>query len=160
MHFRSLRKPIATILMLLMMSPVAINTFPQPAAAATPVLAIIGVFLGVVGAGGGGTGIGLNLVGSDKEKRAQFTQRMIADLNREYPNYNAVITHHKSSRANGPGVVHDHVELPMSIGTKGYEIFMSPKGQPFKFELNGDGGYLNWAYGGDFHRQGSTLTAR
>jgi len=159
MQFRSLRKPIAGILMLSIMSSLTIGTFTPPASAG--IGGIASIVLGVIGAITGSGGFGLGIEAKDNEMRAAFTQRMIAELNREYPDYNAVITHHKGSTAEGPSVIHDHVELPISLGrTKGYEVFLSPKGQPFKFELNGDGGYINWAYGGDFHRDHHTLTAK
>jgi hypothetical protein len=159
MQFRSLRKPIAGILILLMTSSLAIGTFTPPAEAGG-IKKIAEIVLSVIGAITGTGGFSLGLEAKDNAKRAEFTKRMIDELNREYPGYNAVITHHKSSKAEGPSVIHDHVELPMSIGTKGYEVFLSPKGQPFKFVLNGDGGYINWAYGGDFHRDHHTLTAK
>lgn len=116
--------------------------------------------LGIVGLGFAVTSLVKSLQGDDNKKRAAFTQRMIGELNQKYPGYNFVITHHRGSKAEGPGVVHDHVELPMAVGTCGYEIFGSPKGQPFRFVLNGDGGFINWAYTDGFNRDGHTLTAR
>jgi hypothetical protein len=47
----------------------------------------------------------------------------------------------------------------MTVGTCGYDSYCSPMGQPFIFENQGDGGYLNWAYAGEFSRNGNTLTA-
>jgi hypothetical protein len=116
--------------------------------------------LGIAGLALGITSFVKSLQASDNDKRAAFTQRMIAELNQKYPNYNFIISHHRSSKAEGPGIVHNHVELPMAVGSCGYEIFASPKGQPFKFVLNGDGGYINWAFSGNFNRDGNTLTAR
>lgn len=123
-------------------------------------MAFFGSGIGIAGLALGVTSFVKSLQASDNEKRAAFTQRMIAELSQKHPGYNFVITHHRSSKAEGPGVVHNHVELPMAVGTCGYEIFGSPKGQPFRFMLNGDGGYINWAFGGDFNRDGNTLTAR
>lgn len=116
--------------------------------------------IGIAGLALGVTSFVRSLQASDNDKRAAFTQRMVAELSQKHPGYNFVITHHRSSKAEGPGVVHDHVELPMAVGSCGYEIFGSPKGQPFKFVLNGDGGFINWAFSGDFNRDGKTLTAR
>jgi hypothetical protein len=98
--------------------------------------------------------------GDDNKKRAAFTQQTIADLAKKYKNYNFVITHHQGSKAEGPSVAHRHIELPMAVGSAGYEIFGSPKGKPFKFLLNGDGGNINWAFRGDFNRDGNNLTAK
>jgi hypothetical protein len=47
----------------------------------------------------------------------------------------------------------------MTVGTCGYDAYISPMGQPFVFANQGDGGYLNWAYLGRFNRNGNTLTA-
>lgn len=123
-------------------------------------MSFVGPGIGIAGLALGITSLVKSLQGNDNDKRAAFTQRTIAELNQKYPGNNFVITHHKGSKAEGPSVTHDHVELPMAVGSCGYEIFASPKGQPFKFVLNGDGGYINWAFGGDFNRDGNTLTAR
>jgi hypothetical protein len=118
-----------------------------------------GFATGILGASVGVINLIWNAQRNDNDKRSAFTQRMIAELSQNFPDENFVITHHRSSTAEGPCVTHQHVELPMIVGTCGYEIFASPKGQPFRFELNGDGGYINWAFGGEFHRDGNTLTA-
>ncbi len=144
MQFKNLRKPIATILMLSMTS-LTFSPLTQPASAQAPGT-YGGLAAGIAGVAIAVTSLVKQLQAEDNEKRAAFTQRTISELNQKYPDYNFVITHHKGSKAEGPGVVHRHVELPMAVGTAGYEIFGSPKGQPFKFELNGDGGYINWAF--------------
>jgi hypothetical protein len=132
-----------------------VTPFTEPALANTK-----GTSLGIAGVAFGVAGLVNALQRGDDEKRSEFTQRTISELTQKYPDYNFVITHHKGSKAEGPEVVHDHVELKMAAGSAGYEIFGSRKGQPFRFELNGDGGYLNWAFGGDFNRDGNTLTAK
>jgi hypothetical protein len=132
-----------------------ITPFTQPALAGKT-----GNFLGIAGVAFGVAGLVNGLQRADDEKRSIFTQRMMSELAQKHPDYNFVITHHKNSKAEGPEVVHDHVELKMAVGSAGYEIYASRKGKPFKFELNGDGGYLNWAYRGEFKRVGTTLTAR
>ncbi len=160
MQFRSLRKSVAAILMLSMTSMPALTISPLTQPASAQALGAGGLAAGIAGVAFAVTGLVKQLQAEDNEKRAAFTQRTIAELNQKYPDYNFVITHHKRSKAEGPGVVHQHVELPMAVGSAGYEIFGSPKGQPFKFSLNGDGGFINWAYGGDFTRDGNTLTAK
>lgn len=156
MQFQSLRKPIAAILIALMAS-LTFSPFTQPASAAVS-SSSLGVKIGSIAAEI--TDLVKKLQDDDNAKRAAFTQQMITELGQKYPGYNFVITHHKRSKAQGPGVIHQHVELSMAVGSAGYEIFASRKGQPFKFALNGDGGFTNWAFGGDFNRDGNTLTAR
>lgn len=94
----------------------------------------------------------------DDKRREEFTKQYVAEAVKKYPNQNFVISH------NGGDVegehVHDHVELSVNNGTIGYEVFASPKGKPFKFVRKGDGGFINWAYAGDFTREDdSTITA-
>lgn len=94
----------------------------------------------------------------DDKMREEFTKQYVAEAVKKYPNQNFVISH------NGGDVegehVHDHVELSVNNGTIGYEVFASPKGKPFKFVRKGDGGFINWAYAGDFTREDdSTITA-
>ena len=96
--------------------------------------------------------------GKDDERREAFTQNYVAEATKKYPNQNFVISH------NGGDIegehVHGHVELDVSMGTIGYEVFASFKGKPFKFVRKGDGGFINWAYAGEFTREDdSTITA-
>ncbi len=94
----------------------------------------------------------------DDAMREEFTKQYVAKATEKYQNQNFVISH------NGGDVegehVHDHVELRVNNGTIGYEVFASPKGKPFKFVRKGDGGFINWAYAGEFKREDdSTITA-
>jgi hypothetical protein len=144
MQFTSLRKPIAAILML-SMATTTLGSVAQ-SASANPVVG------GIATAASAVANVVMQLKEDDKTKRAEFTQRTVAELSRKYPNYNFVITRHKQSKATGKSVVHKHVEMKQTVGTVGYEIFAAPKGKRFVFERNGDGGFLNWAYRGDFKR--------
>ncbi len=103
-------------------------------------------------------GIVSGIIGADNKKREAFTQSFVQQASKKFPNCNIVIVH-PQHRVAGPHVVHQHHELPMTVGTCGYDSYCSPKGQPFVFENQGDGGYLNWAYAGQFSRNGNTLTA-
>jgi hypothetical protein len=47
----------------------------------------------------------------------------------------------------------------MTVGTCGYDAYFSPKGKPFSFQNQGDGGFINWAFDGEFNRNGNQLTA-
>ena len=98
------------------------------------------------------------IISNDNNKREAFTQQFVQQTSKQFPNWNVVICHPQHSVA-GPHVVHEHHELAMTVGTCGYDSYCSPKGQPFTFDNQGDGGYLNWAYAGEFSRNGNTLTA-
>jgi hypothetical protein len=86
-----------------------------------------------------------------------YTQQFVQQASQKYPGYNVVICHpkHRVSGAN----IHQHHELPMTVGTCGYDIYFSRKGKPFTFVNEGDGGFINWAFNGEFNRNGNTLVA-
>ncbi|KAJ3524035.1 hypothetical protein NMY22_g11178 [Coprinellus aureogranulatus] len=69
---------------------------------------------------------------------------------KEQPAWNWVICHTKHNTKfdgkQGKDWFHRHEEFPVSFHkTIGYEIYWFKKGT---FTRRGDGGYLNWAYGG------------
>jgi hypothetical protein len=105
------------------------------------------------------TKLALGSVHNDDSAREMFTQNFVTESSREYPGYNVVISHNVG-QVSGTDVVHQHFEIPMTVGTCGYEAYFSPKGRPFVFVRNGDGGFINWAYAGDFARNDATLTAQ
>ena len=122
---------------------------------------VAGVAVPVVGAlvAIGATVAGVVLaIKDDNNKREAYTKQFVAQTSNHFPDCNIVICH-PQHRVAGPHVVHQHHELPMTVGTCGYDSYASPKGQPFLFENQGDGGYINWAFVGEFSRNGNTLTA-
>jgi hypothetical protein len=97
--------------------------------------------------------------GNDNDKRTAFTQQFVQQASGQYPDYNVVICH-PQHQANGPQVIHQHYELGMTVGTCGYDVYFSKKGQAFTFNNQGDGGFINWAFEGEFDRNGNQLTAK
>ena len=98
-----------------------------------------------------------HIIGNDNGKREAFTKGFVEHASQLYPNYNVVVVH-VTHRVEGD-YTHQHYELPMTVGTCGYEIYFSQMGRPFTFVLEGDGGFINWAFSGEFTRNGGTLTA-
>ncbi len=93
------------------------------------------------------------------EKRTRFTQSFVAEARKKYPDYNVVIIH---TEHNQEGIyIHQHEELYFLLDIKsiGYEIYFSKIGDPFWLENLGDGGFINWAYDGDFERDGNRISA-
>jgi hypothetical protein len=86
-----------------------------------------------------------------------FTQSMVAQLTRQYPDKNIIIYHDQDSQFNGVNSVHIHVECSLDFfsWTQGYEVQVFDSGT---FTLVGDGGYLNWCFGGNYERNGNTVT--
>ncbi|RDB15046.1 hypothetical protein Hypma_005457 [Hypsizygus marmoreus] len=87
----------------------------------------------------------------DNQARGRFTQELVYRLNQADWSFNYVVCHskHTYSFAGRRGVDwgHYHEEFDIKVGgTRGYEIYWFRSG---KFTLQGDGGYLNWAYVGN-----------
>lgn len=105
-------------------------------------------------------GDNLARLGMEKRTRARFTQEYVKKAVEKFPNYNVVISHN-GGQVRGNNVRHEHYELDIAFGhTIGYEIYFSPKGQPFTFVRKGDGSHINWAFEGEFKRvNDNTITA-
>lgn len=99
----------------------------------------------------------LATIGRDGQKREAFTKSFVEEAHKQFPDYNVVIihTHHTTWGT----WIKQHVELPMTIGTCGYEIYFSVRGQGFSLANHGDGGYINWAYYGEYKREGDRIMA-
>lgn len=97
---------------------------------------------------------------NEKEERERYTQKVVETLREKFPDHNIVIAH-KVGQVTGDHFSHTHCELDVPFGrTIGYEIYLSPKGKPFTLVKEGDGGFQNWRYEGDFERKDNTLTAK
>ena len=86
--------------------------------------------------------------GNDNDKRTAYTQQFVQQATQQYPGYNVVICH-PQCEAIGPQVIHQHYELGMTVGSCGYDVYFSPKGQQFQFVNQGDGGFINSAFEGE-----------
>jgi hypothetical protein len=91
---------------------------------------------------------------NDNEKREAFTQKFVNDARVQFSDYNVVIIH-PPHRVYGHST-HQHYELPMTVGTCGYEVYFSKIGDPFGLVNEGDGGYINWAFIG-YNRDENTI---
>jgi hypothetical protein len=101
---------------------------------------------------------GLNFAEDDPDLiREQFTQRFVAAAATRLPNANVVIIHPQHDRWGTFN--HEHVEMPGGGGTIGYEVYFAEKGRGFSLANQGDGGFMNWAFIGEFTRDGNTIFA-
>ena len=92
----------------------------------------------------------------DGEKREAFTQNCVEQALAQVPNQNVVVIHPSHSVS---GVyMHSHYELGMTVGTCGYDIYVSKPGDPFDLVNQGDGGYINWCFSG-YNRDGNHIWA-
>lgn len=85
--------------------------------------------------------------------RSDATQAIVKFLLETYPTKNCMVVHSQYFQ-NFEGAVKIHFELPQTFGTIGYDIFVFDKGN---FELLGDGGFINWCFGGNFDRNGKSV---
>ncbi|KAK5166984.1 uncharacterized protein LTR77_007713 [Saxophila tyrrhenica] len=91
----------------------------------------------------------MGLANSDWEREAAFTQGTVANSMSQAPTKNVLVYHDQGSTFTPSGdVQHEHYQLDLDLGgTKGYEILVFDSGT---FKLAGDGGFINWCYGGSF----------
>ena len=102
----------------------------------------------------------LKLLGGDdqKESRSVYTQRLVGVLNNEYNDaYNIVVFR----KGHNVKVDIPHQDI-IDFGTKRedeasclYQYFIFKKGT---IDNHGDGGYINWAFCGNFTRNGGRVT--
>ncbi|RXW19742.1 hypothetical protein EST38_g6102 [Candolleomyces aberdarensis] len=92
----------------------------------------------------------LGRIEEDKGSREDYTRDFVENAMKEFPGYNWVICHvaHQIQfdGVEGQDWGRDHAEFPVLLGTIGYDIYWLKSGT---FVKTGDGGYINWAYGGN-----------
>ncbi|WPG97941.1 Hypothetical protein R9X50_00072400 [Acrodontium crateriforme] len=92
---------------------------------------------------------------SEHEKEEQFTQQVCEQVRQQLPTMNVMVVHGQFT-SNFVNATHQHVELPLTAPrTMGYEIFAFTSGT---FTLQGDGGFINWCFDGNFNRDGNNVT--
>jgi hypothetical protein len=102
----------------------------------------------------------------DPARRETFVNDTLNQASKTFPGYNVVVVHtaHTIYPAFGQppwgsnDYLHQHYEFDVCCGTIGYEVYLVKQGKPFDFTLNGDGGYLNWGWIGDFSWDQNTKT--
>ena len=89
-----------------------------------------------------------------KAAREQFTNDSVDRLVKEFPDYNVLLVHTAHHFESGEHV-HKHVEFYTGAGNSyGYEVYLMRKGQKTVFILDGDGGFINWCFQGNYNRDG------
>jgi len=70
-------------------------------------------------------------INDDNGKRGAYTQQFVQEASKKCPRYNVVICHpnHTVSSDTGSYVLHQHLELGMTVGTCGYDVYFAPKGK-------------------------------
>jgi len=90
----------------------------------------------------------------ENDRRENFTRKYVGQATQKFPGYNVVIIHTAHSRSGT--FVHSHEEWPTNIfgTTTGFEAYFSKIGDTFELENEGDGGFINWCFAGNFRRGG------
>lgn len=107
-------------------------------------------------------GIEANHIAYNVDAREHFTQHLVSALMDQFPDLNALIYHNTKSVLNiisGPKDLHISysipAEMPEGHSSKGvFEVWLLDEAT---FNLHGDGGYRNWAFGGDFEQDGKNV---
>jgi hypothetical protein len=91
---------------------------------------------------------GLNVINNnDHAYEEAYTKAVVSQIRDEYPNMNVMIVHSAHDQ-NFQGCTHVHYEFQLFGGrTQGYEVYVFHSGT---FKLNGDGGFINWCYDGNY----------
>lgn len=99
----------------------------------------------------------IDLVEGDiQDAESKYTTGIVSTLREQYPTMNVLVYHDQDSGYNLYGATHAHVEMDIFAGfSQGYEVWVFDYGT---FELAGDGGYSNWAIGGNFDGPSSAVT--
>jgi hypothetical protein len=87
--------------------------------------------------------------------KSDFTSKFVSEAAKKYPGYSVAIVH-KVSKTTGKAI-HQHVEVPLPIGTYGYEVYFAKPGTRFDIWRKGDGGYINWSYIGAWKVKGNHI---
>ncbi|TFK98535.1 hypothetical protein BDV98DRAFT_207039 [Pterulicium gracile] len=85
---------------------------------------------------------------SEEDQRGEYVTKAVADARTSNPEFNMIMVHPKHVGWFEEPCYRAHYEFDRPIfGTIGYELYYVRGGN---FTLNGDGGYMNWAYSGYF----------
>lgn len=88
----------------------------------------------------------------DKEKRNLWTPRYVAEIFNTQPGYNVLLIYTKHRVDLRDVIYQGQVPFRLSTGfTINYMLYIFDSGT---VDLEGDGGYLNWAFQGNFKRSG------
>ena len=90
----------------------------------------------------------VNMFNDQSVDRGEATQLIVDHYTRSFADKNCIVCHSPHIQSLN-GMVHDHIELPEKVGTIGYEIYVFDDRE---FTNLGDGGYINWAFAGNFVR--------
>jgi hypothetical protein len=102
-----------------------------------------------------GLSIGARIDEMHKAQRT-FTTTTVETMMQYYPGYNVLVTCQSVDR-NLVGEVHvvQVLGLPFPFGSRTYDIFLCKSGE---LTRHGDGGYENWAFNGNYVREGDHVT--
>ena len=105
-----------------------------------------------------GLGIGMDAIGSnnqDKTFRNGWTQQQLGPLGSSNPGKNIMVVCVKHDASQLQGSQHQDLTCTCPSGsTQHYDVYIFDSGV---FQLQGDGGYLNWAFTGNFVRDGNKV---
>ncbi|KAF8875936.1 hypothetical protein BD779DRAFT_1678038 [Infundibulicybe gibba] len=91
----------------------------------------------------------IKILDGDKSARGEYTKSLVTGVRTCYPYFNVVVCHEqhdfKWDGVEGKDWLHQHKEFDIKAGGA-IQMSIARSGT---FRNHGDGGYLNWAYGGN-----------
>jgi hypothetical protein len=126
-----------------------------------PVVVVAAAILPIMGTVAEGVLAWLEGVRKDAaiDTRRAFTNAFVEAMHIRLPDYNHVVIHPQHSVIHEDSMVKSSHQVPTSEGTYNYDAYCSLKGRTFELTSDGDVGYENWAYYGQYNRNGMTISA-
>src|SRR5436190_22860347 len=110
-----------------------------------------GALLGTASQIAQGLGVIANTLHDEQVAKQKFTQKTVNKMRQNHHEFNVMVVHSAFHQSFQGSVTHVHYELPLhGTRTQGYEVFTFKSGE---FQLDGDGGFENWCFGGNFVRE-------
>jgi hypothetical protein len=126
--------------MLLALLSASIPTTAEPVS-----LTLAGLLVSMAGTG---FTIGDAFATKDDAKAGEFCKTVIEHALRISPEYRHVCVHNRIKHKFEGAHKREYMELKQTIGNRGYFLYSIWDNHAGQFELQGDGGYINWAWGG------------
>lgn len=86
------------------------------------------------------------------QNRDDFMRQTLSTLMNQYPDWCIALV--SNQHVTGDNCIHQHVEMRYWFGTIGVEVYFGNRnvGFPCRIDHTGDGGWINWAYGGYWNK--------
>lgn len=99
--------------------------------------------------------VGNTFWAADDKKASEFCKTVVDSALRINPEYRYVCVHNRIRHRFGGAHNREYLELKQTFGNRGYFLYSISVNHAGEFDLQGDGGFINWAWGGSQIKQHS-----